>query len=374
VPITISSSRHIDSLLRDLRSDRAATRDAAVARLMVIGVRAVERLIALGSDRSAAPSARTAALRALEGIGESRALDSATRLLEDPGQDPDIAVAAAAVVRRFLHEANGLTALDVLTAVALDRGRADRVRVAALRALGDLEPATISALVEKLLVDPSAAVRAAATGPADITRTGPRGRGSAKRPRPSASRSGDSSTDLSRLPDDPELARRAIIDYGGAATLTALHHVIEQVREQERLAGARQRRGWIAVRAAAHVALATRSSRLAVYDLRESLTAAKEPLPVEFLAALTLVGDATCLEPLAAAYARGVAGRGAKAEGDWWLRHLADAFHSIATRQRMTRRHAEMKRIAQRWPEAAKALGPAPGAARVSKASGTLYP
>ena len=373
MPITISSSRHIDTLLRDLRSDRAATRDAAVARLMVIGARAVERLIALASDASAAPSARTAALRALEGIGEPRALDGATRLLEDPRQGPDIAVAAVAVVRRFLHEAHGLTALDVLTAVALDRARADRVRVAALHALGDLEPATTSALVETLVADPSAAVRAAARGPAEIAAV-PEGSGSTKRPRPSARRSVDPSTDLSSLPDDPELARRAIIDHGGAATLIALHHVIEQVREQERVAGARQRRGWIAVRAAAHVALATRSSRLALYDLRESLAVAKEPLPVEFLAALTLVGDATCLEPLAAAYARGIAGRGAKAAGDWWLLHLADAFHAIATRERITGRHAEMKRIAQRWPEAARALGTAPGAARARKASGTLIP
>ena len=179
--------------------------------------------------------------------------------------------------------------------------------------------------------------------------------------------------DLSRLPDDPELARQAIVDHGGAATLTALHHVIEQVRERERDAAARQRRGWITVRAAAHVALATRSSRLALYDLRETLAAAKEPLPVEFLAALTLVGDATCLEPLAAAYARGVAGRGARPDGDWWLRHLADAFHSIATREHMTRRHAAMKRIAQRWPEAARALEPSPAAARVRKGDGTLY-
>jgi hypothetical protein len=96
VPITISSSRHIDSLLRDLRSDRVATRDAAVARLMVIGARAVERLIALASDTSAAPSADGGLCVRSKALA-SRELDSATRLLEDAGQDPDIAVAATAV-------------------------------------------------------------------------------------------------------------------------------------------------------------------------------------------------------------------------------------------------------------------------------------
>jgi HEAT repeat protein len=105
-------------------------------------------------------------------------------------------------------------------------------------------------------------------------------------------------------------------------------------------------------RAAAHVALATRGSRLAVYDLREALEAAREPLPVEFLAALTLAGDASCLEPIAAAYAR-AAGDHADA---WWPRHLADAFQSIVSREGLTRRHAVVKKIEKRWPDALRAL------------------
>ena len=55
------------------------------------------------------------------------------------------------------------------------------------------------------------------------------------------------------------------------------------------------------MRGALHQALAARDSRLALYDLRDSLL---EPdrLPVAFLAALEDIGDATCLETLAAAY------------------------------------------------------------------------
>ena len=64
------------------------------------------------------------------------------------------------------------------------------------------------------------------------------------------------------------------------------------------------------MRGRVHVALAARGSRIALYDLRESLEAAAPatsfsgPLPVDFLAALSTAGDASCLEAVTAAYAR----------------------------------------------------------------------
>jgi hypothetical protein len=63
------------------------------------------------------------------------------------------------------------------------------------------------------------------------------------------------------------------------------------------------------------------------------------------MAALSLAGDATCLESIAAAHA--LAGG---SESDWWREHLADAFHAIVKRERLTRRHAVMKKIQKRWP------------------------
>jgi hypothetical protein len=98
------------------------------------------------------------------------------------------------------------------------------------------------------------------------------------------------------------------------------------------------------------MALAQRGSRLALYDLRESLETAKGPLPVEFLAALTLIGDATCLEAIAAAHAR------AKAKDAWWREHLARAFRDIVGRERLTKRHAALRRIEKRWPGAITAM------------------
>jgi hypothetical protein len=95
-----------------------------------------------------------------------------------------------------------------------------------------------------------------------------------------------------------------------------------------------------------HAALASRHSRVALYDLRETLERTKEPLPVDFLAALEAIGDASCLEPIAEAYARASGGSGEA----WWKRHLSDAFRAIATRERISRRNAVMKRIEKRWP------------------------
>ena len=62
----------------------------------------------------------------------------------------------------------------------------------------------------------------------------------------------------------------------------------------------------------------SRGSRLALYDLRDSLLET-ERLPVAFLAALEEVGDASCLEPLAAAYDASPRG-----SDPWWRDHLAD--------------------------------------------------
>jgi hypothetical protein len=86
---------------------------------------------------------------------------------------------------------------------------------------------------------------------------------------------------------------------------------------------------------------------------------------VEFLAALSTAGDASCLEAVAAAYARstpppGPAGR--KSPGDpgdnnaWWRDRLADAFQTIAKREHVTGRHAVMRKIQKRWPEIFRGL------------------
>jgi hypothetical protein len=85
-----------------------------------------------------------------------------------------------------------------------------------------------------------------------------------------------------------------------------------------------------------------------LYDLRESLEHSAGPLPVEFMAALSLAGDATCLESIAAAYSHAA---GSPGDNDaWWRDHLADAFRAIVKREHVTARHAVMRKIQKRWP------------------------
>jgi hypothetical protein len=129
--------------------------------------------------------------------------------------------------------------------------------------------------------------------------------------------------------------------------------IIERVRAREADEPAARRAEWTTARAAAHLALAERGSRLALYDLRESLNDTAR-LPVEFVAALSLVGDAGCLEAIAGAYAR--SSEAGRARDDWWRQHLADAFVTIVRREKMTKRHAVIKKIAKRSANVADEL------------------
>jgi HEAT repeat protein len=331
VAIKASSSKLIESLVADLGGGSAATREAAAARLTVIGSRAVGRLIALVGS-SAAPGARTAALRTLEAIGDPRALAPALDVLADAHAEPAVGAAAAGVARLFLRGRRGAAAVDRLTAVVLDRGRAETLRLAALRALRELGPATIAPVLASLAKDPSAAMRAEsvtkkATGhvAADPVATV------------------TCAADLGLHEDQASAIalRRALADAGEAVPLPVLLRVIERIREREAVEPAARRDEWTMARAAAHVALASRGSRLALYDLRESLEAATRPLPVEFLAALSMAGDASCLEPIAGAHAH--------AKNGWWRDRLADAFRAIVAREKLTRRHAAIKKIEKKW-------------------------
>jgi hypothetical protein len=332
VAIKASSSKQIDSLIADLGADNAVTRETAVARLTLLGARAVERLIgAVGSGAHA--DSRAAAWRALEAIGDTRALEPALAALADPQMEPAVAAAAAGVARVHLRGPRGAAAVDRLATVLLDRTRHVTPRIAALRALRELEPATIAPILASLADDPNATIR---------TEAGLDGRSAPRRagdPDALVAQVGDRG-----LPDDPAALRHALNLSSASVPLPALLRVVERVREREGSEPAAARDQWRLTRAAAHVALANRGSRLALYDLRESLETAKGPLPVEFLAALTLVSDASCLEAIAGAHAK------AKAKDAWWRKKLAEIFRDIVARERLTKRHTALRRIEKRWP------------------------
>jgi len=306
-------------------------RETALARLTVIGARAVVHLTTLAEDTDAPVTSRLAALRALEAIGDARGIDAAMRALN--AGDRSIGVAAAGLLQRFLKGRRGAEVTDVLTAKALDRMAPDAVRLAALVALEDLGPAALEPLWKALARDTSASVRAHAAD--------------RKRGTNAEVASEEDGAAAARL-DDPERLQRELARSQVTSTLPELRDLIEKIRAREDAERGAGKDSWTRARGAAHVALAKRGSRLALYDLRESLERAKAPLPVEFMAALSLIGDSTCVESIAAAYAQATSGTAA-ADG-WWRDHLADTFRAIVRREKLTSRHAVMKKIHKRWP------------------------
>src|SRR6185295_9044608 len=304
MPVKASAARTIDALVGDLSSTSATVREAAIARLTVIGARAVKPLLTL-VESAAAVRVRIGALRALEAIDDPRALTPALNAIDD--RDSQVAAAAIGVARRFLRDARGAAVVDRLTAVVLDRARPDIVRTAALHALRDLDRKTIAPLLKSLARDPIVAM--------------------------SAEQPVDSAISIQQT-----IARR-----GAGLPLGELLRLVELARDREAAAPAGGRAEWAAARAAAHLALATRGSRIALYDVREWLEAARQPLPADALAAVSVIGDASCLEPIAKAYAR--------SRDAGWRQRLADAFATITTRARLTRRHAVIKKIEKKWPD-----------------------
>ncbi|HVH25100.1 MAG TPA: hypothetical protein VM818_00025 [Vicinamibacterales bacterium] len=330
MPIKASSARQIQRLIVDLSADHVTVREAAVARLGVAGPRAVDALL-VQLESTISSSARTGALRALEAIGDPRTLD---RVLEEiDTSDQAVASAAISAARVFLSDKRGAAVVDRLTRAVLDRSRDEAVRIAALHALRDLKLSTLAPLLEALEHDPSAALRAA-------LRFDPR-------PRPM-----DVITEAAdrTLPDEPDELAEALAHAGSRVTFSLLLRVIERVRDREQVEPEARRQKWTMVRGRAHVALANRGSRVALYDLRESFEIATSPLPVEFLAALQLIGGASCLEATAAAHARAARRDTAGVTGEhWWRDRLADVFRAIVARERLTRRHTVMKKLAKRW-------------------------
>ena len=324
--IRASSSKEVETLVADLSSDNSLKRDAAVARLTVIGQRAVDRLIALASNSTAPATARIAAFRSVEAIADPRALPATLAALADA--DSSVVIAAINTARAFLRTPQGVGALDSVIQIALDRARILAVRLAAIQALRALPATTIEPILAALKTEPDPEIanilqppqRRAAVNTVQRLETAADG----------------------TLPADADALKSAIVRSAGDVPPSTLHHIIERVRVHEGSEASEHRAAWMAVRAAAHLALADRGSRLALYDLRETIESSRERIPVEFFAAVSVIGDVSCLEPIATAYAR--------TQDGWSRRHLADAFRAIVDREKVTRRHAAAKKIEKRWP------------------------
>jgi hypothetical protein len=294
-------SSDIDRLIADLQSSDSIRRDAAVARLRILGQRSLPRLIDLISTSDAA-SVRAHALDALEGLDDVRAIDVAFDALRDG--DVDVVIAALGVLRGWVAEETGTRLLDAVTAITVDRSRDARVRVAALAALSELPEHLVRPIRDQAPPPESA-------GPSL---------------------------------EDPAAVREWIQAYGAGATLSTLHELVTRTREREHAeSSSRLRSEWLQARGRAHQALARRESLVALYDLRETFESATTALPQSFLSTASAIGDASCLEPLARAWAAG--GRDLN-----WKHQLSTTAATIMRREKLTGRTAAIKKLRANFP------------------------
>jgi HEAT repeat protein len=340
VVIKASHARHLDALLGDLGAASASKRDAAVARLTVVGAGAVVPLAALVRSNDV-PRTRIAALRAIEAIGDLRGLPPALAAIDDP--DANVAAAAVATSSAFLRSARGSEVVDRLATVALDARRPEALRIATIHALRALESSTLAPLVAALLSDPLETIRGALGQVAPISET--------VDTQTVAEMTRLASADLG---DDPVTVRAAIANARAMLPLNSLVRILERIREREQTPPTRQHGEWTAARGTVHVVLASRGSRLGLYDIRESLERATAPLPADFIEALRLVGDRECLDAIAAAHPR--SGRSGRGSHEAWRQQLGAAFREIRGRERLTKRHLLMKKIEKRWPDALRRI------------------
>ncbi len=294
-----SGTGDVGRLVADLTHDDPLRRAAAVARLRVAGIRAFPRVHALIRS-SAPPPVRAAALDALDGLDDPRAAQAAVECLQD--QDARVVGAALTVLRAWVTREDGLHILDVVTALALDPEREAAVRRAAVETLSDLPTHIVDAIAAQT---------------------------------PTTADESPVSHDAHRT--------RAWVSSHDTAPLSTLHAVVTRCREQELHGTLADRQAWLLARGAAHSALSRRGSRVALYDLREAFEGATAPLPLDFLAAIEAIGDGSCLESLARAWA-------AAPRETWWCDRLTAAAAAIVTREKLTGRHSAVKRVHARWP------------------------
>ena len=307
MPIRSSSVSEIDQLITNLQKESKIKRDAAVARLRIVGSRSIPRLIAIiKSDANA--TVRAAALSALETSNDSRARNSAMAALSDKHES--VTLAAITVMRNWLSTDADAMTVDALVTLVLDPNRSQTVRQAALHALADLPESLVQPLRQQLAQE---------IGIKKIT------------------------AEPTELANNPATALEWLNAKGNKATLSEIHQLITYARVQERACeNSSKQAAWCHFRGAAHAVLANRNSRVALYDLKESIEKASKPLPLDYLRAIRSIGDATCLEPLGRAWS------GASAE-PWWCQQLADAAKNIMNREKLTGRHTVVKRARARW-------------------------
>ncbi len=305
-------------LVADLLTGDPVRAEAARARLLVLGARAVPHVLdALAEATGGGVETLLGVLALLPPTRE------AAQAVDDAAARAEAAAGIGAQVWRcWLRAADreiSTLAFDRLAAIALDEAAPRDARRLAADAVGELGGAAAAALLARL---------------PDEVRS-PQGHGA------------DAST-----PDVVNSAagvRDYVTAHGPTAPLPDLHRMLDHVRTRQRDASnPSQAAEWLAVRGALHQALAGRGSTVALYDLRELFERAEDPPPIGAVVAMRQIGDAGCLDAIAAAWTRVT---------DQWTRdRLREITVEICERHRLTGRHAVVRRLAARAPSLAEAI------------------
>src|SRR3954469_9203553 len=154
-----SASADVRQLIQALGAGDDVACEAAIARLAVIGARAIDHLL---QEFPLAPGrARGGMLRAFEASADPRTLPAARTALQD--SSAFVQTAAIGAIRALLAASKPEAArepLDALVAVAVDRSRIAAVRIAAFDALAEVAPDARDAVQSALASDPDPDVRA----------------------------------------------------------------------------------------------------------------------------------------------------------------------------------------------------------------------
>jgi hypothetical protein len=340
--IVASRSRQIHELLARLGSPQPSRREAAVARLTLIGERAVPALV--DWMKAAEPTGRLAGLEVLGRLPEARAASLVVGLVGDP--DPAVALraielaaehpgpGAAAELSRVarqgraprrraavealcrLHRGEDLEAMEALLELLVDEAADVGLRVRALQALAGSDRKALRPVLRRLRNSGSPELRRHLTeleagprrkpsrspGPERLVKAwlSEPGEREARRRLLAALEEDRAALDwIHRVLDetDEPSTLRALIellqDNRSPASLPRLHDLVRRLAEGPHSPERCE------VRARAHLALAALDSRIALYDLRELLPEAPvECLPL-LLSAAGRVGDASLLPALA---------------------------------------------------------------------------
>lgn len=389
MPILPSRSREIQTLVARLSSARPAEREAALARLTLLGSRALPAVLAAlpGSspelrlrvldllERTGDPLARAEvmalcrdpegevarrALALLPRYADAKAVATAARVLD--GGPPDRRRAAARALCA-LHGRGLVEAMEPLVDVILDEEEDEGLRGEALESLSAVDPKTGEALRRQLARGRSPLARGAAEA-SNEEPLPPSGVAALLVRLESPALRGDEALRIARdlkavgasaLPALHAVLERAtgprplgvlaevIAHLRSPTSIPALSRALKRLRDLPLRAGGEARAEAIA---RLHLALAALDSRIALFDLRERLQA--EPL----LAAATLleaaerIGDATLAPALACIHAE-----------ERTLRARAtSAFAAIVAREHLRPRSAALRGVRPQDREALQAL------------------